>query len=300
MEKSFDIEVNIIQIMNFIVASIVYFFLSDDIGNDKAFINTIQGLKLDNRSRKLLAKRRKRASTVTASSFEALIEGLQEVSGAERKGKNLNECIHNYTFTTFPVHLVYLSERTLSFTYLSLQRQSKREGWHGRERDPAFESVPLDCQPMSIPFPFLASTIFKNGDGDDNTIDKGDDDRMERTDQTETTRLLEKKGESLPDLFITIEELRTYHEMYLRLVLQSNKSYFYLKKDFEKINNLKYPLKTKTSQKFHFIIILVCGRREIQRHNFCIGCQEQSSCDIVYQDNSIWHLCCVSFMLVLV
>ena len=72
---------------------------------------------------------------------------------------------------------------------------------------------------MSIPFPFLASTIFKNGDGDDNTIDKGDDDRMEQTDQTGTTRLLEKKGESLPDLFITIEELRTYHEMYLRLVL---------------------------------------------------------------------------------
>ena len=41
--------------------------------------------KLDNRSRKLLAKRRKRASAVTAASFDALIEGLLEVSVDEKR-----------------------------------------------------------------------------------------------------------------------------------------------------------------------------------------------------------------------
>ena len=41
--------------------------------------------KLDNRSRKLLAKRRKRASAVTAASFDALLEGLVEVSGVEKR-----------------------------------------------------------------------------------------------------------------------------------------------------------------------------------------------------------------------
>ena len=41
--------------------------------------------KLDNKSRKLLAKRRKRASAVTAASFDALLEGLVEVSGVEKR-----------------------------------------------------------------------------------------------------------------------------------------------------------------------------------------------------------------------
>ena len=43
--------------------------------------------KLDNRSRKLLSKRRKRASAVTAASFDALLEGLVEVSGVEKRQK---------------------------------------------------------------------------------------------------------------------------------------------------------------------------------------------------------------------
>jgi hypothetical protein len=62
------------------------------------------------KARKQLIKRKKRCLTVDASSFEALISGLEE-------------------------------------------RQTKREGWQARERDPAFYNVPVNCRPMPVPFP---------------------------------------------------------------------------------------------------------------------------------------------------
>ena len=34
---------------------------------------------------------------------------------------------------------------------------SKREGWYARALDPAFQIVPLDCQPMPVPFPDYSS-----------------------------------------------------------------------------------------------------------------------------------------------
>lgn len=36
-----------------------------------------------------------------------------------------------------------------------LERHSKRAGWHAREKDPAFHSVPANCRPMAIPFPTI-------------------------------------------------------------------------------------------------------------------------------------------------
>ena len=44
--------------------------------NDKKFDENIA---MDNRTKKLLTKRKKRASVVTAGSYEAAIEGLTEV-----------------------------------------------------------------------------------------------------------------------------------------------------------------------------------------------------------------------------
>ena len=33
------------------------------------------------------------------------------------------------------------------------ERHTKRDGWHAREKDPAFQSVSINCRPMPIPFP---------------------------------------------------------------------------------------------------------------------------------------------------
>lgn len=33
-----------------------------------------------------------------------------------------------------------------------VQRMIKRKGWAARSLDPAFQTVPLDCKPLSVPF----------------------------------------------------------------------------------------------------------------------------------------------------
>lgn len=54
--------------------------------NDKKFGDNIE---MDNRTKKLLAKRKKRASVVTAGSYEAAIEGLTEVDFGPDSRRNI-------------------------------------------------------------------------------------------------------------------------------------------------------------------------------------------------------------------
>jgi hypothetical protein len=82
-----------------------------------------------------------------------------------------------------------------------IERHTKREGWLAREKDVAFETAPVECQPMSVPFPINTNDYVTGNSGDTSVSN----DKLCMT-------IGEKEQEALQE---TINTLQTCHDAFL-------------------------------------------------------------------------------------
>jgi hypothetical protein len=91
---------------------------------------------------------------------------------------------------------------TISLPPNTPQRQSKREGWLARSLDPAFQTVPPDCQPMPVPFPPAPDSTELDPDSEGKSKDE------------HAACVVHKEPDSL---LLIIDRLQTQHEAFLLL-----------------------------------------------------------------------------------